>query len=79
MDMVPNELRKRIALIVVEKLNAYCKSNKGRKNNLSSTYVPFYDKYAISNPMQCVPSQHEAKSEVEQKIAIPSIKNKAII
>ncbi len=53
MDKVPNQLRKRIALIVTEKLNAYCRTNKGKKHNFSSTYIPFYDRHITYSPSAC--------------------------
>lgn len=52
-DKVPNQLRKRIVLIMVEKLNKYCSANKTRLKNFTSTYVPFYDQYALRS---CTPS-----------------------
>jgi hypothetical protein len=45
LDKIPNQLRKRIVIIMVEKLNKYCLDNKNRVKNFTSTYVPFYDQY----------------------------------
>eukprot|EP00826_Nyctotherus_ovalis_P065745 TRINITY_DN9671_c0_g1_i6.p1 TRINITY_DN9671_c0_g1~~TRINITY_DN9671_c0_g1_i6.p1 ORF type:complete len:164 (-),score=29.58 TRINITY_DN9671_c0_g1_i6:448-939(-) len=38
---------------MVEKLNKYCSANKARLKNFTSTYVPFYDQYALRS---CTPS-----------------------
>ena len=56
--MVPNNVRKRIAVVFVEKLQSYSK-NKERKQNFSSTYVPFFDriiscKLIIGTDLTCV-------------------------
>ncbi len=58
MDKVPNQLRKRIAIIVAEKLNTYCSTNKARKHNLSSTYVPFYDRHVPYSRIVLLNGEH---------------------
>lgn len=44
MSKVHNETRKKISLLLVEKLNVYSRTNLSRKKSISFTYVPFYDK-----------------------------------